>query len=107
LWAHGATDGDEEGDEATAGADLGRRFSHLAMEDKEYFNRSIVEGVGGWGTLLPALSTARSTPMWIPSQPERRGRWAHTVVGAGGNAEDAGEAVIPPAQDRRAPGRMD
>uniref|UniRef100_A0A0A9DRC1 SOSEKI DIX-like domain-containing protein n=1 Tax=Arundo donax TaxID=35708 RepID=A0A0A9DRC1_ARUDO len=43
-----------------AGGELGRRFGRLAVEDKEYFSGSIVEGGGGRGTPLPASSLKRS-----------------------------------------------
>ncbi|RCV36206.1 hypothetical protein SETIT_7G299500v2 [Setaria italica] len=42
---------------------------------------------------LAASGMARSAPVRIPSEPSRRGRWAH--AGAGG-WEDAGEAMVPP-----------
>jgi hypothetical protein len=50
-------DADEE-----ACAELGRRFmGRLAVEDKEYFSGSIVEGGGGRrGTPLPVASFKRS-----------------------------------------------
>ncbi|KAL6645219.1 hypothetical protein ACP70R_016827 [Stipagrostis hirtigluma subsp. patula] len=47
-------------DEDDAGGDLSRRFGHLAVEDKEYFSGSIVEGGGGRGTPLPASLLKRS-----------------------------------------------
>ncbi|KAJ1298414.1 hypothetical protein BS78_01G451300 [Paspalum vaginatum] len=56
----GADEEDEEAVEAAAGADLGRRFGRLAVDDKEYFSGSIVEGAGGRGTPLPAASLKRS-----------------------------------------------
>lgn len=61
LSARGGADEDEdEEEEAAAGGDLGRRFGHLAVQDKEYFSGSIVEGAGGRGTPLPASSLKRS-----------------------------------------------
>ncbi|XP_062209146.1 protein SOSEKI 2-like [Phragmites australis] len=47
-------------EEEAAGGELSRRFGHLAVEDKEYFSGSIVEGSGGRGTPLPASSHKRS-----------------------------------------------
>ncbi|KAK3150732.1 hypothetical protein QOZ80_3AG0236960 [Eleusine coracana subsp. coracana] len=51
---------DEEDDDDEACGELGRRFGRLAVEDKEYFSGSIVEGGGGRGTPLPASSLKRS-----------------------------------------------
>ncbi|AQK39322.1 uncharacterized protein LOC107457594 [Zea mays] len=45
---------------------------------------------------VAASAMARSAPVRIPSDPARRGRWAHAGAGAGGSAEDAGEALVPP-----------
>jgi len=59
LSARGGADEDE--DEEAAGGDLGRRFGHVAVQDKEYFSGSIVEGAGGRGTPLPASSLKRSS----------------------------------------------
>ncbi|CAD6202452.1 unnamed protein product [Miscanthus lutarioriparius] len=59
LSARGGADEDE--DEEAAGGDLGRRFCHVAVQDKEYFSGSIVEGAGGRGTPLPASSLKRSS----------------------------------------------
>ncbi|CAD6209955.1 unnamed protein product [Miscanthus lutarioriparius] len=56
LTARGGADEDEDDEEdeaaaaAAAGTDLGRRFGHLAVENKEYFSGSIVEGAGGGDT---------------------------------------------------------
>ncbi|XP_062216545.1 protein SOSEKI 2-like [Phragmites australis] len=48
-------------DEEEAGGELGRRFGHLAVEEKEYFSGSILEGGGGCrGMPLPASSLKRS-----------------------------------------------
>jgi len=52
--------GADDEDAAAGAAELGRRFGHLAVEDKEYFSGSIVEGAGGRGTPLPAASLKRS-----------------------------------------------
>ncbi|KAG2554142.1 protein SOSEKI 2-like [Panicum virgatum] len=56
----GADEEDDDEDAAAGGADMGRRFGHLAVPDKEYFSGSIVEGAGGRGTPLPASSLKRS-----------------------------------------------
>jgi len=56
----GADEEDDDEDAAAGGADMGRRFGHLAVQDKEYFSGSIVEGAGGRGTPLPASSLKRS-----------------------------------------------
>ncbi|XP_066398847.1 protein SOSEKI 2-like [Miscanthus floridulus] len=45
LSARGGADEDED-EAAAAGTDLGRRFGHLAVENKEYLSGSIVEGAG-------------------------------------------------------------
>ncbi|EER92710.1 hypothetical protein SORBI_3001G473500 [Sorghum bicolor] len=60
LSARGGADEDEDEEEEAAGGELGRRFGHLAVENKEYFSGSIVEGAGGRGTPLPASSLKRS-----------------------------------------------
>ena len=59
LSARAGADEEDE-DAAAGGADTGRRFGHLAVQDKEYFSGSIVEGAGGRGTPLPAASLKRS-----------------------------------------------
>ncbi|WVZ55795.1 hypothetical protein U9M48_006411 [Paspalum notatum var. saurae] len=56
----GADEEDEEDAAAAGGADVGRRFGRLAVDDKVYFSGSIVEGAGGRGTPLPAASLKRS-----------------------------------------------
>ncbi|TVU48101.1 hypothetical protein EJB05_07724 [Eragrostis curvula] len=52
--------GADDDDDDEAGGELSRRFGHVAVEDKEYFSGSIVEGGGGRGTPLPASSLKRS-----------------------------------------------
>ncbi|KAG0520097.1 hypothetical protein BDA96_08G044100 [Sorghum bicolor] len=54
--------------------------------------RPVPETAAGSGSAM----AARSAPVRIPSDPARRGRWAHAGAWAGGSAEDAGEAVVPP-----------
>ena len=49
LSARGGADEDEDV-AAAAGTDLGHRFGHLAVENKEYLSGSIVEGAGGGDT---------------------------------------------------------
>ncbi|TKV97716.1 hypothetical protein SEVIR_9G513300v4 [Setaria viridis] len=74
---------DEEDEDAAAGADLGRRFGHLAVDDKEYFSGSIVEGSGGRGTPLPASSLKRSNSY----NEERSSRLGVGAVGEDGTDE--------------------
>ncbi|KAK3148129.1 hypothetical protein QOZ80_3BG0291090 [Eleusine coracana subsp. coracana] len=59
LSSRAGADEEDDDDEVACG-ELGRRFGRLAVEDKEYFSGSIVEGGGGRGTPLPASSLKRS-----------------------------------------------
>ncbi|CAD6268406.1 unnamed protein product [Miscanthus lutarioriparius] len=76
----------------------------LPEDEGKKKKRAVAGGGGGVGgparsaarpvpeTAAAAAAMARSAPVRIPSEPARRGRWAH----AGGSAEDSGEAVVPP-----------
>ncbi|CAL4913031.1 unnamed protein product [Urochloa decumbens] len=79
LSARAGADEDDS-DVAAGSGDLGRRFGHLAVDDKEYFSGSIVEGAGGRGTPLPASSLKRSNSY----NEERR-------LGVGGIGEDGSD----------------
>ncbi|XP_066360023.1 protein S40-7-like [Miscanthus floridulus] len=70
----------------------------LPEDEGKKKKRAAAGGGGGVGfggptrSAAAAAAMARSAPVRIPSEPARRGRWAH----AGGSAEDSGEAVVPP-----------
>jgi hypothetical protein len=64
--------------------------------------RSAARPVPETAALAAASGMARSAPVRIPSEPARRGRWAHAGAGGGGGGgwEDAaGEATMVPPHE--------